>query len=59
MPKKRGFRRNISMCSDVNGPSTFWITKSWSTSDSPAKSGCPSVSSPMMQPRAQMSTSLP
>ena len=36
-----------------------WMTLSWSISDSPGNSGCPSDNSPIMQPMDQTSTALP
>ena len=57
-PRNRGLRRNISCCSGVSDPSTFWIMYIWSISLSPGNKGCPSMSSPNMHPMAQMSTDL-
>lgn len=39
-----------------NGPSTRWMIDNWSTSLLPGNKGCPSRSSPKMQPIAQTST---
>ena len=52
VPANRGFRRAAARCSSVSGPMCFCTMYSWSTSDSPGKSGWPSMSSPMMHPMA-------
>lgn len=57
-PIKRGFLANCSCWKGVRAPSIFYISNSWSISDSPGNNGSPSVSSPIMQPIAQISTSL-
>ena len=58
-PMNLGFRRKAAFCSAVMGPSIRWMMYSCSMSESPGKSGCPSISSPMMHPIAQMSTEVP
>mmetsp|Transcript_77064 Transcript_77064/g.202187 ORF Transcript_77064/g.202187 Transcript_77064/m.202187 type:complete len:208 (+) Transcript_77064:655-1278(+) len=47
------------ICSAVRAPIILWITNSWSTSDSPGKSGRPSKISPAMHPSAHRSTLVP
>eukprot|EP00955_Chlamydomonas_euryale_P039420 351382-Chlamydomonas_euryale.AAC.2 len=49
----------MAACAPSSGPIICWILYIWSRSDSPGKSGSPSMSSPMMQPMAHTSTSGP
>jgi hypothetical protein len=58
-PAKSAFRFTSSTMRGVSPPSERMMWKSWSTSDSPGKSGSPLAISAISVPIAQMSTAFP